>query len=172
MAVDPRFTCSTIDARPAERRCSSKGKPKAYLHIMLAPFPRIDSNKHPCRQGGSQHAESSLAHSAEMSMHIRVLGLVLVPSDRGSTERLPFTSVLGPQLARCCSEQLPGLLEGCRDVLSTAARGLDKKADAKLAWLLGIVAGLLTHLPPTKSVATAQVSPQLYVLVMLPGPIC
>lgn len=124
---------------------------------MLAPFPRTHSNKHPCRQGGSQHAENSLAHSAEMSMHIRVLALLLLPPDGGSMERLPLMSVLGPQLARCCSEQLPCLLEGCRDALSTAARGLDKKSDAKLAWLLGVVAGLLTHLPPTKSVATAQV---------------
>jgi hypothetical protein len=91
-------------------------------------------------------------------MHIRVLALTLLPSDGGSTERLFSTTVLGPQLARCCSYQLPALLQHCRDLLSNGAgRGLDKKADAKLAWLLGIVANLLTHLPPTKSEATAQV---------------
>lgn len=96
-----------------------------------------------CRQGGN-----NLATALEVCVHIRVLALVGAPQGDGSRE-----------VARCCSQQLPAVLQACRDLLGAAGRGLDKKADAKLAWLLGMVASLLSRLPPTSSVATAQVIP-------------
>ncbi len=103
-------------------------------------------------QGSGQPEGDSLAHAAEVCVNARVVALL---SPAAEIQR---------ELGQCCFLQLPALLVACRGLLPGAGRGLDRKADARLAWLLGAVADLLTHLPRTNGVATAH--------VRLPQPSC